>query len=128
MKRLPMNVGHTRLQNTVRLIINRHSADYESGAQGYIEDVLYGGCQSGVVSELIYYTDTLKFYAQYQHDIDNLLQELCRDTGCTPAELFGDKWERDDPLARHAINKNLLAWFGFEETTRQLANENGIEA
>lgn len=128
MKRLPKNHSHTNLQNAVRLIINRNSADYDNGAAGYIQDVMYGGCQSGVVSELIYYSDTLKFYKKHQRDIDALLRGTLEDTGCSsPAELFGEKWDSDDPLGRDTLNQNLMAWFGFEETAHQLADENNID-
>ncbi len=36
-------------------------------------------------------------------------------------ELFGKKWDAEDPLATDDFNQNLLAWFGFEETLRNLA-------
>ena len=55
-------------------------------------DVLHNGCCSGVVSELIYYYDTVRFY----------------------------KWDKEDPLAQDDFNQNLLAWFGFEETLRNI--------
>jgi len=41
--------------------------------------------------------------------------------------LFGDKWDKSDPFADDTNNQNLLAWFGFEETARRLADKNGIE-
>ena len=85
-----------------------------------LDDLLEHGCQSGMVSELIYYSDTVKFYNKHQVEIDALLAELCNDLGDSPAEIFGNKWDTSDPLARGDLNKNLLAWFGFEETARTL--------
>lgn len=35
--------------------------------------------------------------------------------------MFGDKWDEEDPLAQNTFNQNLLAWFGFEETLREVA-------
>jgi hypothetical protein len=35
-------------------------------------------------------------------------------------ELFGDKWDKEDPLGNNDFNMNLLAWFGFEETLRSI--------
>ena len=67
-------------------------SDY-SDKKDIFTDVLYHGCQSGIVGELIYYTDTVRFYKQY----------------------------RQDPLAQDTYNQNLLAWFGFEETLRNIA-------
>ena len=38
----------------------------------------------------------------------------------SPKDLFGDKWDDGDPFARDVLNQNLLAWFGFEETMRNI--------
>lgn len=101
--------------------VNSEAEGYpDTGVDGVLGDLSYGGCQSGFVSHLINYTDTEKFYEEHQKEIDNMLQELCSDCGCTPQGLFGDKWDKEDPLARDVYNKNLLAWFGFEETARLL--------
>ena len=37
-----------------------------------------------------------------------------------PMNIFGDKWDKEDPLAAEDFNQNLLAWFGFEETLRKI--------
>ena len=88
------------------------------------KDVLYYGCQSGTVGFLIYYSDTVRFYKQYRQEIDDLLYEEMDGTGLySPTELFGDKWDKEDPLGRDDYNQNLLAWFGFEETLRKLGYE-----
>lgn len=98
-------------------VISRWS-DYED-KKHIFTDVLNYGCQSGIVGELIYYTDTVRFYQQYRQEINNLLYDTMNGTGlCSPSELFGDKWDKEDPLAQDTHNQNLLAWFGFEETLR----------
>lgn len=85
-------------------------------------DVLHNGCCSGVVSELIYYYDTVRFYKQYRQEINEMLYNIMNETGLyAPSELFGDKWDKEDPLAQDDFNQNLLAWFGFEETLRNIA-------
>ncbi len=82
-------------------------------------DVLEYGCQSGIVSSLIYYDDTTKFYDKHKEEINMLLYDLMAETGLyNPSDLFGDKWDKEDPLALDVLNKNLLAWFAFEETLR----------
>lgn len=87
-------------------------------------DVLTYGCQSGTVGFLIYYKDTAQFYKQYREEIDKLLYETMESTGLySPKELFGKKWDEEDPLGRDYYNQNLLAWFGFEETLRKLGYE-----
>lgn len=92
--------------------------DY-SDKSGIFTDVLHYGCQSGIVGELIYYSDTVRFYKQYRQEINELLYRLMAGTGSyAPSDLFGDKWNKEDPLAQDDYNQNLLAWFGFEETLR----------
>lgn len=84
-------------------------------------DVLNHGCQSGVVTELIYYSDTVRFYKQHRQEINDLLYDAMNGTGLyAPSELFGDKWDKEDSLAQEICNQNLLAWFGFEETLRNI--------
>lgn len=93
---------------------------------GNYHDLQQGGCQSGVVGDLIYYTDTVAFYKRHQQEIDTMLYELCQDSGSTPWQLFGDKWDDKDPLARDVYNQNILAWFGFEETAYRLVEYDDI--
>ena len=58
-------------------------------------DVLHNGCCSGVVSELIYYYDTVRFYKQYRQEINEMLYNIMNETGLyAPSELFGDKWDK----------------------------------
>ena len=101
----------------------------EKAADGYesIEqagnELLEHGCQSGMVSGLIYYHDTCKFYQDHKEEINSLLYDLLGSTGLSTSELFGGKWEKDDPLALEQYNQNLLAWFGFEETVSEIIEE-----
>ncbi len=84
-------------------------------------DVLYYGCQSGTVGFLIYYSDTVSFYKKYKEEINALLYELMDGIGTHDmSELFGDKWDKEDPLCIDCYNQNLMAWFGFEETMRNI--------
>jgi len=115
-----------RLDKHVRCWINTRAADYDD-ASGPVKDLLYGGCQSGMVGHLIYYPDTVGFYKKYQSEITELLTELLNDTGISLPELFGDKWDDEDPLANEKFNQNLLSWFGFEETARRIAGQVDIE-
>ena len=68
------------------------------------------GCVSGCVGHLVYYTQTRAFYEKFKGEINEMLQEF----GMSPAELFGKKWDEEDPRALDTMNQNLLAWFGFE--------------
>ena len=131
MKRLTVK-AETRLEGAARAWINRQAADYNSGVEGVLKDLFYGGCSSGMVSELIYTRDCVKFYQKHRRDISELLKQALDDTGCGgPGELFTNpncmEWDKSDPLAQEDGNRNLLAWFGFEEAARRLAERQGIE-
>lgn len=120
--------AETKLEKFVQREINDHADGYESGATGFLKDLAYGGCQSGMVGSLIYYNDTVKFYKRHKTEINTLLKDMLSETGYTsPSELFGEKWDKEDIFAEEQQNQNLLAWFGFEETARQLAYKNNIE-
>lgn len=94
--------------------------DYDNKS-AIFEDVLNNGCESGIVGSLIYYNDTTAFYEEHKESINNLLYEILADMGTSDLlDLFGDKWDTSDPLAIQTENQNLLAWFGFEETLRNI--------
>ena len=65
----------------------------------------------------------MRFYKQYKGEIDTLLYKTMEETGLySPSALFGDKWDKEDPLANEKYNRNLLAWFAFEETLRAIGH------
>lgn len=108
-------------KRVINYVINEWS-DY-SDKKNIFTDVLYHGCQSGMVGFLIWYTDTTRFYKQYKSEINALLYDTMESIGIyAPTQLFGDKWDKEDPLANEDYNQNLLAWFGFEETLRNIGN------
>ena len=115
-----------KLESRVKNIVNGYIEEGYT-LESFLNDLMVGGCQSGFISELIYYTETVKFYNRYKNEINTLLSDTLTDTGLTIFELFGDKWGREDGLALDQFNQNLLAWFGFEETVRILADRQGIE-
>lgn len=118
-KEIKRNSDSPLTKRVCNYVIGRWS-DYND--KKYIfTDVLHNGCCSGVVSELIYYYDTVRFYKQYRQEINEMLYNIMNETGrYAPSELFGDKWDKEDPLAQDDFNQNLLAWFGFEETLRNI--------
>lgn len=99
----------------------------ESERVSHIQDIQYGGCSSGVVSDLIYYSDTLEFFKQYKRFINAMLVEYMDNSGSSnPADILKD-WDKSDPLAMDTSNQNLLAWFGFEMTIYNIANQLEID-
>lgn len=115
------SLGVGPLMKKVITILKSKAKDYSSLKPLY-NDVLNNGLQSGIISDLIYYKDTLAFYKKYKSEIVGLLNEAVYSSGLNVEDLFGSKWDRQDPFAQETNNQNLLCWFAFEETTRQLKN------
>lgn len=53
------------------------------GVEGPIADLLYGGCASGMVGELIYTDDCHRFYRRHAEDIASIIQEFEEETGAS---------------------------------------------
>lgn len=66
-----------------------------------LNDLLRSGCDSGMVSHLIYYCDTHRFYRKYMDEIHKLMDEAEDASG--------------EPLLVKYDRANWYAWFGFEE-------------
>lgn len=131
-KSLKLTGAKTRLERHVQAWINRRAADYDTGAAGVLKDLAYGGCSSGMVNHLIYTVDCVKFYKTHRREISALLKELMDSMGEHDlSKIFSNTksmtWDAEDPLAQEDGNRNILAWFGFEETAQHLATSNGIE-
>ena len=127
MRKLRKTESETKLQRDVRLSVNRHADGYENVCD-FLNDLMHGGCQSGIIGELVYYQDTVAFYRKHRAEINALLGNMLDETGLSdPRALFGNRWEQSDPLALDTYNQNLLAWFGYEETARQLGERAGCD-
>lgn len=111
---------NNKLTKRVCAYVAEKWGDYDDKSSIF-KDVLYYGCQSGTIGFLIYYSDTVAFYKRYKNEINELLYEALYSTGLSIQELFGDRFEKEDPLCNDHYNQNLLAWFGFEEALRDLA-------
>ena len=103
----------TRLEKRVLSIINQ-----EDEPLSFINDVLYGGCQAGTVGELIYYSDTIKWYKLYAPEIADQVRYMMDETGVNLYTLNG--WDKSDPFIRETNNQNLLAWFSFEQVCNDI--------
>ena len=79
----------------------------------FFRDLAQGGCASGMVGKLVYYTDTAKFYDRHYDEIEGLREDYEEETG-KPLQPKGDL-------------KNWFAWFAFEQTAWTFANELEIE-
>ena len=80
--------------------------------ESYIKDILQGGCISGTVTSLIYYSDTEAFFKKHYEEIFELAENLKEETG---------------ESVNFEFNSNNFAWFGYEETIRNIASQLEIE-
>lgn len=113
-------------RHVARWLRMRAKDSYDGDLKTVLQNLFYGGCQSGIVGHLIYCADTRKFYLRYQEEIDGMISRMI-DEGCLNSLSDLRNWDKSDPLARGDNNINILAWFGFEETARALADQAGIE-
>lgn len=84
-----------------------HIDEYEEPIK-YFEDVLQHGCVSGMVSELITYSDTKIFFIEHMDEIFEIYNEFRREYNC------------DNNMD---IDYNDLSWLAFEETIRSLYDD-----
>ncbi len=95
--------------NVMEILIDMQYEGYE--LQDVITDVLNHGCASGIVSSLVYYYQTKKFFIEHMEEIFDLYNEH--------KFIYGE--------INFDLDFNSLSWFAFEEMTRQIANEMEIE-
>jgi len=97
--------------HSIKAKIAQEALDYHD-ASTFFADILQHGCASGMVSQLIYYTDTHKFFDKHYDAIEHIRDQVEENIG-EPLSITGDL-------------KNCLAWFAFEETAYQIALEMGL--
>lgn len=95
----------------------------------YMEDILQYGCSGGLVSSLIYYSETTRFFNNYREEILNLFKEFIHDTESYHENCQGkyikiyDTIIYEDQRKYTMEEKNNLSWFAYEETVRRIAQE-----
>ena len=94
----------------IKYILEDYKTDEE--IKDFFNDLLKHGCQSGMISTLIYYDDTKRFYIQYMDEIHELIEELENDIGLI--KVNGNR-------------SNFYAWLAFEETARNIDYELELE-
>jgi len=92
------------------------------GMRQATRELLLHGCSSGMVSSLIYYTDTSAFFRKHQTEIADMARVAAEDGVWPPKDL-----DPSDPLASEPHNQNVLAWWAFERAVEILAQRAGIE-
>ena len=74
-----------------------------------VEEIVTYGCQSGVVSALITYSDTELFFDNHADEIFELVEDM--------------KQEGIIDMNNFELSKNNLAWFAFETVAQEIYQE-----
>ena len=103
----------------IKYILENYETDDQ--IKTFSEDLENHGCSSGMIDILVYYEDTNNFFDKYEDEIEELLEEFRENCGykSRPEAIMNLNGNAEDI----SQEKNLLAWFGFEETARQLQEE-----
>jgi len=97
--------------NSIEACVAEEAIAYDN-IKGFFSDLFSHGCVSGMISSLIYYSQTHAFFDQHFEQIDEIRMSYEEETGCK-IELGSDL-------------KNTLAWFSFEQVAYDLANQLGV--
>ena len=74
-----------------------------------VEEIVTCGCQSGIVSALITYSDTELFFDKHANEIFELVEDM--------------KQEGMIDMNNFTLSKNNLAWFAFETIAQEIYQE-----
>ena len=91
--------------------------------EGQIADVILEGCQSGIVSELIYYSDSEAFYEKFKEEIWQRLSDMADDMGEPSILHLIVTFNGAKEVGSHLQLKNLLAWWACEDVCREVIAE-----
>ena len=99
----------TLKHEVAEIIMDQVSELDDSEILGSVEEIVTYGCQSGVVTSLITYTDTETFFDTYANEIFELVEDA-KANGLIDMNNF-------------TLSKNNLAWFAFETIAQEIYQE-----
>ena len=88
-----------------------------------IRDIISHGCISGVVTELIYYRDTIKFYDYFENEIWDRLDAAATNIGASDIVSFIGTYLDTKHVGNLTQFKNTLAWWAVEDTANDMEIE-----
>ena len=112
------NLLNSMLENTmegtlkhevVEIILDEIEGIEDDEILSTVEEMVTYGCQSGIVSALITYSDTEKFFNNHANEIFELIEDM-RQEGIINMNNF-------------ELSKNNLAWFAFETIAQEIYQE-----
>ncbi len=93
--------------------------NYES-VSDILNDLMAGGCQSNFVGMLTSYNQTTAFHDEHEDDIWNFANEQKEEFGHDNVMQFISFLKGANNVGSMTQFKNLLSWFAFEETARNI--------
>lgn len=112
MKKTLQKLLEDNQDNITEAVINE-ALEYDT-PEAFFEDLLQHGCQSWMVSSLIYYNDTHAFYDKYYNEIEDIRCQLASDGIDVQFPECNDL-------------KNFFAWLSFEQRAYELYNDLGMD-
>ena len=88
-----------------------------------IAGVIEHGMEGGIVSELIYYRDTVKFYDHFSKDIWCMLEESTLNCGADSIIGLISNFNKVDNVWSETQFKNMLAWWAVETACHDMEIE-----
>ena len=80
----------------------------------HIKDIVQCGCISGIVSSLVYYSDTTRFFNCYRQEILTMLTDPDKNIYSECTYLLDQK--------KYSVSeKNDLSWFAYDNTVIRIA-------
>ena len=80
----------------------------------HIKDIVHCGCISGIVSSLVYYSDTTRFFNCYRQEILTMLTDPDKNIYSEYTYLLDQK--------KYSVSeKNDLSWFAYDNTVIRIA-------
>lgn len=107
-------IKHESDNNLIKCVIDDALDMRGDEALTYLEDVRNYGCQSGMVSGLVYYHDTHEFFLEFVEEIQNAFFDYSKQAG-------------EQPKIKPHDLRNWFAWFAYEWAVDQVMTklENG---
>ena len=99
----------TLKHEVVEIILSESEGIEDDEILSTVEEIVTYGCQSGIVSALITYSDTEKFFDNHANEIFELIEDM-RQEGIMDMNNF-------------ELSKNNLAWFAFETIAQEIYQE-----
>ena len=80
----------------------------------HIKDIVQCGCISGIVSSLVYYSDTTRFFNCYRQEILTMLTDPDKN-------IYSEYTYLLDQKKYSILEKNNLSWFAYDNTVIRIA-------